>query len=366
MKYKLKERKGRCVQIMWEGSDKWLSTGCWTKDEAHRWAREQETPSNVITFGKYSKDFFIRRDEASIRALNELNEKFLTDTYYIDMQSVLEHMLLGFFKNIRLKDITARSVSSWKQWIKGKTTVRKAGYSADTINYAQTCLKIIMGMAVYDGLIDSNPIDGAKRMRRNPKPKNIFTKEEYDILFPRDLDALEKIWGTKCYGMIFLLLAETGFRPSEVCGLTVESIFFEERGIFTTQVIDRGSRAVREKVKTTDYGKTYKVALLSDDTCRLLKEFIDVPSGLIFHKPNTDNVNSTDLYVRLKMVLNKLDLPKDRSPYCFRHTFMTNMSARYNRDAVMELMGHTVWEAMYDHRTPQTIINQAREKLTPR
>lgn len=200
-------------------------------------------------------------------------------------------------------------------------------------------------------------------MKHKSKQRKLFTEEEYRLMFPLDLNELESIWGTLDYGVLFLILAETGFRPSEACGLSVDSVFLKEKGIITYQSVDMKSRKIVNRIKTTDSGMDYKVAILSDDVCSLIGEYISKRDGLMFHKQNGDLINCSDLEYVLKKTLSKLNLPIDRTPYCFRHTFMTNMAARYPREAVMELMGHTTWESVYDHRTPQTIIEQARRMI---
>lgn len=55
--YKLTQRKGRCVQCMFDSSGKWISTGCHDRKSAMEWA---EARDDRLLFRNFAKDFHPR------------------------------------------------------------------------------------------------------------------------------------------------------------------------------------------------------------------------------------------------------------------------------------------------------------------
>lgn len=85
--YKLTQRKGRCVQCMFDSSGKWISTGCHDRKSAMEWA---EARDDRLLFRNFAKDFFIREDEDSLRWWNVKKRREYSPDYYSSRQSILD------------------------------------------------------------------------------------------------------------------------------------------------------------------------------------------------------------------------------------------------------------------------------------
>ncbi len=51
----------------------------------------------------------------------------------------------------------------------------------------------------------------------------------------------------------------------------------------------------------------------------------------------------------------------DRTQYCLRHTFDTELLKKLNRETVQDLMGHTSYRKEYDHRTGEDLLLQLQD-----
>ena len=364
MKYKLKHKQGRKIQIQWEGSDKWLSTGCDTITEAREWAEQRTGQVKRIKFGEYTEDFFVRTDVGSIRMRNKMNGSEPRESSYINFQRNLELYLQPFFKNMAIEDITPRVIDEWKMTMKTSTKSRKA-LSSSTINTTLSVLSIILNSAVYDEIIKANPVKAVKFLRKDNKEKPIWTAEEINKLFPKDKDKLIEIWQHYNIAVCCMVLYETGFRPSEALALQKSCFYPELNGIHTVGTIESITRSYIGKIKTYDKGKKYKVSILSDGLTKILSDFIKtLPSEqeFLFLRGNGDFITSNYLYYYIKCACERAGV-SPHGAYTFRHNFMTRVSANLDDGTVMELMGHTTWEACYDHRTPETIIRKAKAMI---
>lgn len=364
MKYKLKHKQGRKVQIQWEGSEKWLSTGCNTLTEAREWAEQQNGKVKRIKFGEYAKDFFLRTDVDSIRMRNKMNGVDVRESSYTVFQEFLELYLIPFFKNIPIEDITPRMIDEWKISMKKPTKERKA-LANTTISTGLSILSIVLNSAVYDEIIKANPVRAVRRLRKESKEKPIWTDEELQKLFPKDKDKLIEIWEFYNYAVCCLVLYETGFRPSEALALQRSCFYPKLNGIHTMGTIESRTKSYVGKIKTHDKGKKYKVSIISDELTEILKEYIATlppEQEFLFLCRNGDFLTPPILNYYITKACKRAGITVHRS-YTFRHNFMTRILASLDENTVMELMGHTTWEACYDHRTPETIIKKAKAMI---
>ena len=364
MKYKLKHKQGRKIQIQWEGSDKWLSTGCNTLTEAREWAEKQTGQEKRIKFSEYAENFFMRTDVNSIRMRNEMNGATIREGTYIRSQYDLNLYLMPFYGNMAIEDITPRIIDEWKATMKSPAKDRKA-LASTTINTSLSVLSVILNSAVYDEIIKANPVKAVRYLKRDMKEKEIWSDEELEKLFPKDKESLIKIWNYYPMAVLCMIMNETGFRPSEVLALQKSCFYPQLNGIHTVGTIERYSHVYINKIKTSDSGKRYKVSILSDELTSALEGYIQsLPRGqeFLFLRPNGEYYSSNNLNYYIKRACENAGVTV-HGAYTFRHNFMTRISASYDDSTVMELMGHTTWEACYDHRTPETIIRKAKAMI---
>lgn len=364
MKYKLKRKQGRKIQIQWEGSDKWLSTGCDTLTEAREWAERQSGQVKRVKFGEYADGFFERTDADSIMMRNKMNGSDIRESSYHFFQKILNLYLMPFFKNMAIEDITPRVIDEWKMSLKIKTK-NNTTKSNSTINSALSVLSVILNSAVYDEIIKANPVKVVKYLKLETKEKPIWTDDEIQKLFPSDKESLIKIWRDYNFAVCCMVLYETGFRPSEALALQKSCFYPELNGIHTSGTIDVFTHSYIGKIKTSNKGKKYKVSIISDKLTAILKEYIEkLPQEqeFLFLRKNGDFITSVGLNHAVRQACEQAKVTV-HGPYTFRHNFMTRISANLDDATVMELMGHTTWEACYDHRTPETIIRKAKAMI---
>lgn len=374
--FRLRFRKGRAFEA--ELADRpglWTSTG--EKDLEKASAKvfgmlhssNTYLPNERITFGMFADRFFVRTDKNSYRARLEKFGKAYDDDYFTARDSIMRNHIMPRWKDSDIRRIRSVDVEDWYIGITKQDGVLMA--SATRLRILSV-MGIVMDNAVRAGIINDNPCDKAMKISpKKEKESGYFTIEEIHTLFPESRDELMRIWeGKLMWALFFSIMADTGFRPSEVLGLSEETIS-ESGGVYTKESVKSSTRKLNKRIKTTDCGKTYKVGMLSSYTLSLLEEYrIGRKSTYLFEKSNGIFHNDNDVnYVLKKACANAgIDIGR-RSPYGFRHAFDTNMLDKLGEQIessadVQELMGHTGYRPEYDHRTPQMIIRRL-EKIRP-
>lgn len=361
MGYKLIHRKGRNIQIVWDGG-KPVSTGCKTDAEVQAWLMKQEKSLKEVTFGDYAREFYTRTDQNSVQYEDKIRGREYEDSYYADRQKRLELYALPFFKEIKVKDITPKMVD---KWFLGLKTVSRRIPSSGYRNLILSNFSMVMDRAVYDEIIENNPVRQVRKMKYKPiriaKP---LTESELEILFPKDIDSAVKVWGSIKKAIFYYVFIDTGFRPSEIMGLQWGDIDLENGAVYTDKQVDRNGKKIIHKIKTTNSGKKYKVGVLSQTTISFLKSIESRGSTeyIFWNQENGLHSKTTSNYTFRKVVKETLGRT-DISQYKLRHAFMTRLIGKVPKEIIIELMGHTQWEACYDDRTKEQVIDQLTRKL---
>ncbi len=370
IRYKLRKVADRpCIQVKWEGSDKWVSTGCRTREEAREWADSQVgATTKKVLFKDYAQDFFMRTDKDSKQMRDEMdNRKAREGTYYVN-QNDMDNHLMPFFRDMPLASITPKVIDEWKMWMRFDAKKKKGigKYSSSTINRALSRLSMILDSAVYDGLVQANCAKAVKRLGGSSNPKPIWTEDDLAKLFPEDDDELMAVWRNRTYAILCYVLFNTGFRPSEGCALKRSNLFEDKCGIHTAEVIDWYTKQPVGEIKTARKGKKYKVSIITSRKFwdRLNRYIATLPSEqeYLFLKRNGDFVSSANIRSYLDGACRRAGVESHGS-YTFRHNFITKMMDELGDEATKELAGHTTYEVCYDHRTPEMVINSAKRMV---
>jgi len=179
----------------------------------------------AITFGEFASGFW-ETDSEYVRY--QRSRKEVADNYIFSSKKLMENQILPFFGNTVLDKITDKDVDKWllgfkDRGIKDEKTDKIIGYANSYANGALCTINIMLGEAVRQGLIKTNPCDFVKRLRDIKKKIEILTIEEVRRLFPKDY---ESVWGKKIIAYAANLMASiTGMRIGEVLGLRGEYIF---------------------------------------------------------------------------------------------------------------------------------------------
>ena len=92
---------------MFDGTDKWVSTGFDDELNAVLWANAEliERKKKDITLGEFSEGFYTRTDEESFRARNERKDRNYGDEYYYAMDGRHRNYIVPAFGEVYLSNI---------------------------------------------------------------------------------------------------------------------------------------------------------------------------------------------------------------------------------------------------------------------
>ena len=181
--FRLKKR-GKIFYYMLQSETCFHSTGCTRRREAEHYALERlrEGPNSrtVPKFGDYTKDFFVMGRCQWIKTTLDKGRPFSKGTAHWRRGILLNHLLTKLADK-KINEITANMID---------TLLHSLDLSNTTKNNVLDTVSIILDMAIRDGLIQNNPTNIIVRFAKNPKTKDIFSREELKILFPDDIEAL--------------------------------------------------------------------------------------------------------------------------------------------------------------------------------
>ena len=210
-------------------------------------------------------------------------------------------------------------------------------------------------MAVQDDCLRKNPFDFriSEVLHDNTEPKvPLSPEQEKEFL---NFIQYDKVY-LKYYDEVVILL-ETGIRISELSGLTVTDLDFENRFIRIDHQLLRSTKdgcyietpktdsSFRQVPMTTAAYKAFKRVLKKDRGAEPV--MIDGYSQFLFLNRNgfpKVGANYDSMFQGLVKKYNKCHeepLPKITTPHTMRHTFCTRMAnAGMNPNALQYIMGH--------------------------
>lgn len=316
-----------------------------------------------MKFVDFAKDFFIREDEYSIRRRFEKMGKKKDEGYYETCTGFLNNYIIPHFGNMQMANITDIMIEDWYMDL---VSVRdNKQLASGTKLRILDCLSIIMKEAKRRRVINSNPCDTVERIAGTSLERQPFKLEEIRKLFPEDRMRLLSIWEDFMWALYYSIMVDTGFRGGEIAGLKLSDIR-KDGGVYTECSVYR--RTLRDRIKTSEKGKNYKVGTLSDYTINLLRDYSAMyglkDDDFIFKARDNGFVYSGISNAKLdKACINAGVERNNRTQHCFRHTFDTYMLRNcdgdmLNQDDVRELMAHTGYRPEYDHRTSDDIVDR--------
>jgi integrase len=201
-----------------------------------------------------------------------------------------------------------------------KALATKPEWSGKTRNNKVSLLRQMLELAIRDGLIKANPLDGLEPASHQKPEPDPFQMHEVQLI----LGQLEKTYGEQIanyFGFKFF----TGLRTGESMGLRWRSIDWPSQ----TMVVKEGV-VMGEHVESTKTSKIRQVHLNSSALFYLQRQkahsFL-LPEGWVFVDPKTHKRFVDDWVPRniyWEPALKKLGL-RYRSPYQTRHTYATMM-----------------------------------------
>lgn len=219
---------------------------------------------------------------------------------------------VGHVGNIRVSKLARRHVTAFV----------KATWSASTIRSAIKAILACLNRAVRDGLIAANPVKDIEKPAWERREK-VLTADELAAL----LAAAREPFKTVLWAM-----AETGCRPSEICGLKVEECFPDDK----VWLVDNKTRGKTGVKKVPIY--------LAPELVELTKKLIGVRSdGHVFLNRYGDPWPTDTVRCRFVRLRRKLGLSEDVIPYGTHTRFVSDAVNVHKMDSliVARLVGHS-------------------------
>jgi integrase len=219
-----------------------------------------------------------------------------------------------------------------------KALATQPNWSGKTRNGKVSVLRQAIQLALRDGVISSDPIDGLEPVKHQSPEPDPFPVEQVDLI----LRTLEERYGEEVanyFGVKFY----TGLRTGESLGLRWSSIDWPSRRMTVKEGITMG-----EHVEVTKTRKIRQIHLNSKALAYLQRQkayTLMHPGGWVFVDPKTRERWTDDWGPRntyWEPTLKKLGL-RYRSPYQTRHTYATMLLMSGTSAAwAARQMGHSV------------------------
>jgi integrase len=273
------------------------------------------TYSPNITFKDYAEKWLEQR-----RAGDYAAKTVESDTWALDkhLTPVLGGMRLRTIHRGHVKELLTRK--------------RQAGFSKDSVRLIRATLSGLLGDAVEDGLLTTNPLQGMRTKRLGRAVSHAERQQRIRPMTYEQLGAFLKAAEAQCPArdaLYFLVMADTGLRPGEGAGLQWADVDCANRELHVQRAIteDRQEKLTKtESPRTVDLSARL-VAILSRRQEELEKEALlagEDPSPWLFPS-RTGRPLSPKVMSRLfREVRQAAGLPHFVL-YDLRHTYATHL-----------------------------------------
>ena len=304
---------------------------------------QQDIADGINTVGKKITvcELYAKQNEhrANVKKSTKIQRQYL--------MKILQDDKLG------AKPIDTVKLSDAKEWA---IRMKKKGVAYKSINNYKRTLKASFYIAIQDDLIRKNPFDFklSEVLEDDTEPKQALTEEQEEKLL--NFVKHDKVY-QKYYNDIVILL-KTGLRISELCGLTIKDIDFDNEVIHVTHQL-LGNKNVGYYIETPKTKSGIRDIPMSNKVIKALKrviksdrykqmQTIEIDGYRSFLFLNGKGYPMTSDYYRsifINMIkkYNKKhedNLPKI-TPHVLRHTFCTRLANKnINPKSLQYIMGH--------------------------
>jgi integrase len=352
------------------------------------------------------------RKEDALKALNEeLNRKYKgytrpeetklcdyldmwLENYIIDEKSkntydkynnVITNKITPSIGNIRLCDLKVIHIDKFLRDLK-KDKIKKGKnvtcLSGTTIQMYYGILNTALNRAVKLQMIIENPCKYIDTPKRNKYKANILTLDEFKLIYNNLND---NVFEDHIFKLALDISIETGLRRGELCGLTWDSINFEDKFIDITKALIRiENEYTISNLKTEG---SYRTIPISDELVQKLKKhkniqnsnklkygefykkviFNKISYDLIFRHENGNYIIPSTFLQRLKRLCKYNKIDKNIRWHDLRHTNATYLiESGVNLKVVQDRLGHSLMQTTadtYSHVTKK-MNRDATAKLT--
>ena len=293
-------------------------------------------PKNLITFGDVAEEW---------KTLVLPTHKGSTQMSEVSHLAILKE----YFGSVPIAEINTKML---QQWVSSLTAAPK------TIRNYKTTMRMIWRSAKAWEYVDHNPFEDLILPKKQLVDQPSLTPEQArEIIRKAD----------EPFKSVFWLVAETGMRGGEVCGLFVEDVDLK------TRIIHVRRSAWRGKIQTPKTGNAVRQFLISENLAQHLKQFIESRLGkspphgvaspdLLFPTSTGTAYDNHDIVQQhLRPMLEKMGLYRKRMGlHAMRHRNISAMDSLNTPLKVrQERVGHSSFSTTFgythsfsaDHRT---------------
>ncbi len=357
----------------------WVSSRQSSKKEAIRWALSVARGGALKerTLSDFARDFFLV-GKCDFIASRESETRSRTSKYWADLRSVLELYLFEKWGDWFLSSVSPAQFFDWLVVLKSvKHGERLSGRVRKRVRDVAI---IIWDWAVFRGVVSTNQLRSVPSVPQLPEKRRAFRSDELERMFPADLS---EVWPSGrnmkgiSWGVFFLLAAETGLRPQELCALQWE----DWRPAAKTFIVSRalGEDGEGKGLKTEHKGVKKKAAPVSDRLADLLTNTTGPHTGYLCARldgrpQRVDGCGKVFNHVldyshpqtgrRYYRGLRNMEVVRGgRTLYSLRHTantrFLTTAAAKIAEEAQVR-MGHTTNTMTSNYDDPDELDLLAR------
>lgn len=312
-----------------------------------------------------------------------LDEK--SENTYDKYNKVVTNKIIPSIGNIRLCDLKSIHIDKFLRDMK-KHQIRKgkniANLSGTTIQMYYGILNTALNKAVKLQIIIENPCKYIDTPKRKKYKANILTLEEFKLIYNSLNDS---VFEDYIFKLALDISIETGLRRGELCGLTWDSINFEDKFININKALIRiENKYTISKLKTDG---SYRTIPISDELVQKLKKHKSIQNSnklkygefykkvifnktsynLIFIHENGNYIIPSTFLQRLKRLCKYNKIDKNIRWHDLRHTNATYLiESGVNLKVVQDRLGHSLMQTTadtYSHVTKK-MNREATTKLT--
>lgn len=315
-------------------------------------ARERE---RAVGFDKFTENLYVWGKCDHIIEKNSIGENTISMEHARITRGTIVNHLQSYFKKKPIQDITQKDIKNFILYLK-----KEGKISDSTINHILKTLKTVLIIAINDGIITKNPIDGVSRIKAEKKRRGILTIEEVHKLF--DEKTIDEIWKCRTSYVFNLFGVLTGCRRGELFGLQNKYV----HPSYVEICHSWGRLSGLKPVKT----KENRLVPIPPGLYKWLTFIMEGdPDSFVFSFDGGETTFPEKLVTKsLYSALDKIGLKKDEREnrnitfHSFRHFFNTYCRARnVTDDKVRAVTGHKT-QAMVDNYTHFN-INDYKEVL---
>lgn len=341
-----RQRKDGRIEYRWTGEDgkRYSVAGktveeCKAKEEQKKkeLGRLAYTSNANVTLSEYFKEW----QQSRIGSVKESTLKSERCVFKIISPE------LGTMKICKLEK---RQIQRFQDGLKDK-------YSTNYVNYIMKLLRYILRAAIVEGIIDRNPVDGIKNLKRTePEARDsihrALTPEETETFFKAAKDS--NSW----FLTLYEFLINSGCRIGEAGALQRSDIDYKNNVVHIRRTITQVEVGVEigdsPKTKTSKrdipMNAAMKKALLKQDRLNreLFGENVISMNDRMFKAINGGLITSTVIIRDMKSILKGTGI-EYFTPHAFRDTFATRaIEAGMNPQTLKEILGHSSFSMTMD------------------